>query len=170
MARRAGPGDAHAIARVHVATWRTTYRGLLPDEFLDALTEAHYADRWRRGIDDAASRVYVAEHDGAIAGFASGGRERAGEDGFRGELYALYVDDYAQGLGYGRELVRAVVDGLRDMAIDDMIVWVHRENQAARSFYERLGGVYVRTQPVTIGTTLLHEASYGWRCLDDVRY
>jgi ribosomal protein S18 acetylase RimI-like enzyme len=170
MVRRAGPGDAEAIARVHVATWRTTYRGLLPGDFLDSLSESHYADRWRRGIDDASTRVYVAEHDGVIAGFASCGRERAGEDGFRGELYALYVDGHAQGLGYGSELVRAAVDGLREMAIGDMIVWVHRENAAARSFYERLGGTYLRTQPVTIGSTLLLEASYAWHSLDDVRY
>ncbi|HEY1420546.1 MAG TPA: GNAT family N-acetyltransferase [Candidatus Dormibacteraeota bacterium] len=169
MVRRADLGDAEAIARVHVATWRTTYRGLLPDTFLDSLAEPHYADRWRRVIGDASTRVYVAEHDGAVAGFASGGRERAGEDGFHGELYALYVDNLAQRNGYGRELVRAVVEGLRDMAIDDMIVWVHRENSAARGFYERLGGRYVRTQPVTIGATLLHESSYGWRSLDYVR-
>jgi hypothetical protein len=51
-----------------------------------------------------------------------------------------------------------------------MIVWVLRENAAARAFYERLGGVYVRTQPITIGSVLLQEVSYGWRSLDAVRY
>jgi len=51
-----------------------------------------------------------------------------------------------------------------------MIVWVLRDNAGARSFYERLGGVYVRMQPITIGSALLQEISYGWSALDDVRY
>ncbi|MGA7913309.1 MAG: GNAT family N-acetyltransferase [Candidatus Dormiibacterota bacterium] len=169
MVRPAGLGDAAAIARVHVSTWRTTYRDMLPDDFLASLTEGHYADRWKRGIGDRTSRVYVAEDADGVVGFASGGRERAGEDGFGGELYALYVDDRAQRRGHGRELVRAVVGGLRDMGLRDMIIWVLRDNAGARAFYERLGGVYVRTQPITIGPTLLHEVSYGWRSLDDLR-
>ncbi len=169
MVRPAGIGDAAAIARVHVSTWRTTYRDMLPADFLASLTEANYAERWKRGIGDGASRVYVAEDADGLLGFASGGRERAGEDGFGGELYALYVDDRAQRRGHGRELVGAVVGGLRAMGLRDMIIWVLRDNLGARAFYERLGGVYVRTQPIRIGPTLLDEVSYGWRSLDDLR-
>lgn len=168
--RAAGLDDAAAIARVHVATWRTAYRGLLPEEFLASLTDSHYTERWRRGIADPSSRVFVAEDETETVGFASGGRERAGENGYGGELYAIYVLDRAQRRGYGRELVRAVVGGLRGMGFEDMIVWVLRDNTTARAFYERLGGEYVRTQPITIGPATLPEVSYGWRSLDDVRY
>ncbi len=51
-----------------------------------------------------------------------------------------------------------------------MIVWVLRDNQAARRFYERLGGVYIREQPITIGSSLVQEVSYGWKSLDSIRY
>lgn len=162
--------DAAAIARVHVDTWRTAYRGLLPDDYLASLDEAGYAERWRRTLAAGSSQVYVAEDDRQIVGFASGGMERAGEDGFTGELYAIYVLDSAQGRGHGRRLVQAVVQGLRQMGLGDMIVWVLRDNHPARHFYERLGGVYVRNQPITIGSAELQEVSYGWRSLDDVRY
>ena len=153
-----------------MASWRTTYRGLLPDDFLDSLDEAVYAERWRRILADSASRVYVAGDGGDIVGFASGGRERAGENGYGGELYAIYVLQEAQARGHGRRLVQAVVAGLRELDLADMIVWVLRDNGAARKFYERLGGVYVRSQPITIGSTLLQEVSYGWRSLEDLRY
>ena len=103
-------------------------------------------------------------------GFASGGRERAGETGYTGELYAVYLLESAQRRGYGRELVRAVVGGLREMGLEDMIIWVLRDNRPARDFYERLGGVYVRTQPITFGSVTLEEVSYGWPRLDGVRY
>lgn len=166
--RPAGVADAAAIARVHVATWRTAYRGLLPDDFLGSLDEPGYEARWVRAISDPGIRVYVTEEGEAVVGFASGGRERAGEPEFSGELYALYVLSEAQGHGHGRRLVRAVVDGLHEMGIRDMIVWVLRDNPNARRFYERLGGVFVREQPITIASTVVQEVSYGWRRLEDV--
>jgi len=169
MVRAAAIDDAASVAQVHVATWRTAYRGLLPDDFLASLTESQYTERWRRAIADPLSRVYVVEDDSGVVGFASAGRERAGEKGYGGELYAIYVLDRAQRIGHGRELVGAVVGGLREMGFRDMIVWVLRDNAPARGFYERLGGVYVRAQPITIGPALLQEVSYGWRSLDDVR-
>ena len=170
VVRPADAGDALAIARVHVATWRTAYRGLLPDDFLASLDEARYEERWRRTLGDGNGRVYVAEDGAQVVGFASGGRERAGEDGFSGELYAIYVLQEMQHRGHGVRLVQAVVQGLREMALPNMIVWVLRDNHEARHFYERLGGVYVRTQPITIGSALLQEVSYGWKSLDLLRY
>ena len=170
MVRPATLDDAADVARVNVATWRSAYRNLLPDDFLAALTEAYYAERWTRLISEGSGRVFVAEEPQGIVGFASGGRERAGEHGFAGELYAIYVLDSAERRGHGRELVRAVAGALREMKLPDMIVWVLRDNVRARGFYERLGGIYVRAQPITIGTTTLEEVSYGWRALDDIRY
>jgi ribosomal protein S18 acetylase RimI-like enzyme len=174
MIRQAAIDDAVAIARVHIASWRSTYRTLLPDDFLESLMETDYADRWRRFIDRGSSRIYVVEPEDSTesgpVGFASAGRERAGEIGFAGELYAIYVLDAFQRRGYGRELVRASVAGLQEMGLEDMIIWVLRDNQPARRFYERLGGVYVRAQPITIGSATLEEVSYGWPDLDAVRY
>jgi ribosomal protein S18 acetylase RimI-like enzyme len=170
MIRDATLNDAAAIARVHVSSWRSTYRGMLPDDFLASLSETGYAERWKRVIAERTSKVYVAEEGTEVVGFASGGRERAGETGYEGELYAIYVLDSAQRRGFGRELVRATVAGLRELGLGDMIIWVLRDNQPARAFYEGLGGVYVRAQPITIGLTTLEEVSYGWPRLDDVRY
>ena len=170
MIRSATITDAPAIARVHVSSWRSAYRGMLPDDFLASLSEINYAERWKRVIAEGTSKVYVVEDEAAVVGFASGGRERAGEPGYEGELYAIYVLDAAQRRGFGRELVRATVGGLREMSLADMIIWVLRDNQPARAFYERLGGVYVRAQPITIGAVTLEEVAYGWRRLDDVRY
>jgi ribosomal protein S18 acetylase RimI-like enzyme len=170
MVRPAAIEDAAEIARVHVATWRSAYRDLIPDDFLASLSEAHYAARWTRVIGEGADAVFVVEEPEGIAGFASGGRERAGEIGYAGELYSLYVLESAQRHGHGRELVRAVAGALREMDLQDMIVWVLGDNVPARRFYELLGGVYVRSQAITVGMTTLEEVSYGWRALDDIRY
>ena len=160
--------DAAAIARVHVASWRTTYRGLLPDDFLSSLSEESYTDRWRRVMGDGLSRVFVVDQDEGVVGFASCGRERAGETGFSGELYAIYILDRAQRQGPRSRAGARRGGRASEMKLPDMIVWVLRDNAAARNFYERLGGVYVREQPITIGAATLEEVSYGWRSLDEI--
>lgn len=173
MIRPADVDDAAAIARVHVLSWRSTYKELLPAEFLESLTEGAYTDRWRRFMSEGSSRVYVVQEGddrASVVGFASGGHERAGETGYTGELYAIYLIESSQRRGYGRELVRAVAGGLRALGLEDMIVWVLRDNLPARDFYEGLGGVYVRAQPITIGSVTLEEVSYGWPRLETVRY
>jgi len=169
MVRPARLADAAAIARVHVDSWRTSYRGILPDEFLASLSESGYRERWSRLLSsDRSNLIYVATDDGDVVGFASGGKERAGEDGFAGELYAIYLLEAFKRRGHGRELVRATVAGLRGLGIDDMIIWALTDNQPARAFYERLGGVFVRAQPIVIGSATLEEVAYGWRRLSDV--
>jgi GNAT superfamily N-acetyltransferase len=168
--RAAVAGDVGALAQVQVATWRSAYRGILPDDFLASLSDTAYEERWGRIIGDGTSLVYVAEDAGEMVGFASAGRQRGNGPVYGGELYAIYVLEEAQGRGHGRGLVRAVVDGLRGLGVAGMIVWVLGDNLPARAFYERLGGEYAGAQEITIGSTLLEEVSYGWRRLEDVTY
>ena len=43
-----------------------------------------------------------------------------------------------------------------------MLLWVLDANAPARAFYERLGGVVLRRQPIEIGGAQLTEVTYGW--------
>jgi len=80
MVIRAGvPDVAVAIARVHVDSWRSTYRGLLPDSVLANLSVEQRAGTWRQAaetalVSEGRSFVLVAEDaaDGII-GFAAAG-------------------------------------------------------------------------------------------------
>ena len=99
--RRARVEDAAAIAEVHVETWRTTYAGMLPDNFLLNLSEEKHEARWWRHIlagNNSRHYVYVADDDDAgVVGFCSGGRMRGEAVEFDAEVYALYLLDSFQG-------------------------------------------------------------------------
>ncbi|MHB1536011.1 MAG: hypothetical protein ACYC1D_15655 [Acidimicrobiales bacterium] len=45
LLHRALPGDEDAVAAVHVWSWQTAYRGLVPSEYLDSLNPAERARR-----------------------------------------------------------------------------------------------------------------------------
>ena len=94
LIREASPSDAAAIARVHVDSWRTTYAGIVPADYLANLSYTRREQFWRDILSTPTPSgcVYVAAQDtGEIVGFASGGPERSGNAIYRGELYAIYL-------------------------------------------------------------------------------
>ncbi len=166
--REARSEDARGIAEVHVASWRTTYRGIVPDEHLARLSVEQRAQRWMETLALGIEIVYVAEDEtdvgeGRIVGFASGGAERDGEaPDYDGELYAVYILQEYHGQGIGQRLVRAVAERLAASGFNAMLVWVLATNPS-RGFYERLGGQFVGEKAIEIGGVSLSEVAYGWR-------
>ena len=101
--------DSARLGRVHVETWRATYRGLLSDDYLDALSDIRQAAFWSRVLDDAdrAAGAHVAEdEDAGVVGFSDCGPERGGAPGW-GEIMAIYILPEWQRQGLGRRLVGA---------------------------------------------------------------
>lgn len=174
--RAAVPSDAPGIASAHVASWRTTYPGVVPDAYLVGLSAETSALRWcrilsRRGrghgtlvaVDPTAGGKGSGIEDG-IVGFATWGSQRTTLDGYPGEFYALYLVDSAQGQGIGRRLMAAMASELLYAGVGSAVVWVLRDNPA-RWFYERLGGRRIAEQPITFAGAPLTEVAYGWRDL-----
>jgi GNAT superfamily N-acetyltransferase len=162
--READATDAPAIARVHVESWRTTYPGIMPDDFLANLSVERRARFWAEALanPDRATFAFVAEDEtGTVIGFASGGPELEQDPVYSGELYAIYLLADAQRQGIGRQLTRAVAERLAAAGHEAMLVWVAAENPFRR-FYAALGGVPVREKQVTIGGASLTEVAYGW--------
>jgi GNAT superfamily N-acetyltransferase len=169
--RRASVEDAVGIATVHIVSWRETYRGIVPDEFLEDLSIQQRTEQWMNSLADPSSRyhrAFVAELNGQIVGFSNYGFSQEAESGFDGELYAIYVLRSAQGRGIGGRLFAEAAKGLLELGSSSMLVWVLKDNPA-REFYEHLGGVYLREKPIEIGSRQLIETAYGWRELKNFR-
>jgi ribosomal protein S18 acetylase RimI-like enzyme len=168
--RKATVADATAIAEAHVATWHETYRGLLPDSYLDSLTPAGREPQWRQILALPNTERCVLVATGAaetIVGFASGGPAR-GSAGYAGEIYTLYLRRAYQGCGLGRALFAALAAQLRDRDNRSLILWVLATNRRARGFYEALGGEPLREQAIIFDGISLREVGYGWRDTDAI--
>ena len=74
LLRPAQPSDSLAVAEIHVRSWQVGYRGLLPDDYLDALIPRERAERYTFA-DRSPARPWttVAVEDGLICGFATTG-------------------------------------------------------------------------------------------------
>jgi len=151
--RDARPGDAAAIARIHVTAWRETYRGLFPDAVLDGMDEAARRDLWARAIAQGTTRIAVAE-----GGFAQSGPQRidAHRNAYPQELWCIYLQRIAQGRGLGRALFEHVCPEV------PFTVAVFAANPGACAFYERMGGRCLSEAPEEVFGITLPERLYAF--------
>jgi ribosomal protein S18 acetylase RimI-like enzyme len=159
-----GPADAEALAHAHVASWRETYRGLLPEAYLARMSVEAHTRRFawtllKPGPDDVT--LAAADRRGVV-GYAQGGPSRRRTPG-EAEVATLYLVKSAQGRGVGRRLLGDTARALAARGASSMVISVLRDNVAARAFYEHLGGeVEPARQEYGPGGTLLYEVAYWW--------
>jgi GNAT superfamily N-acetyltransferase len=137
MIRLATSADAWAIARVHVLSWQTGYRGLVSDSLLDGLSIERRATFWAAVFKEPLpnQQTFVADFSGDVRGFVTGGRCRDEDSTTSGELQAIYVLPEQWDTGTGSALHKACMDALRADAFTDATLWVIEGNDRALRFY-----------------------------------
>jgi len=83
---------------------------------------------------NANSTVLVGRADGAIVATAM-----VGHDGHRGWVYYVAVDPDRQKQGFGRAIMNAAEQWLREAGLPKLQLLVRRENAKAGAFYQSIG-------------------------------
>jgi len=156
--RDAKPADARAIAELHVAAWRAAYSGLMPDDYLAALSIEQRYDRWSKALSrPGPAKLAVAQLGEEIAGFCSFGPTRDEAPSDIAEIYSLNVHPERWRQGAGRLLCEHAFREAAAREHTAMTLWVLKGNDGARRFYERLGYAHDGTEKIdtqTIGSPL----------------
>ncbi len=146
--RPAAREQLRAAEEVRLATWRVAYRGIVPDEHLDALTVTDERVRWlEERYDERVSLTKVALDGDQVVGMAVHGPCRDPDRDGEQELYALYVLPAYWGTAVGQTLW--------DACQPVTSLWVLADNTRARRFYERQGLHPDATQEIVIGVPLV---------------
>ncbi|MFJ8066936.1 GNAT family N-acetyltransferase [Psychrobacillus sp. NPDC096426] len=166
--RKATLLDARGIAQVHVDSWITTYRNIVPDEYLNQLTYDAREQLWKKNLGN--DNAFVAENEnGKIIGFADGGKERTGKyRNLDGELYSIYILSENQSQGIGRLLLKEVVNELKNKGMNSMLIWVLKDNRSY-GFYEKMCGKVVDSKSIEIFGKRLIEVAYGWEDIGTIK-
>lgn len=164
LVRRACVDDAAQIAAVHIAAWKTAYRGIMADEVLDSLDLDRQTAGWSNNLDAEAnpmSSLVVVQMqpldtahesdnppaENRVLGF--GGvcppRDtaevlgRLPDSSGLGQLAAINLHPDAFGTGAGAVLLHALEDELRAMGFTRAYLMVAEGNGRAMSFYTKHG-------------------------------
>jgi len=133
--------DAATVADLHTASWRSAYRGMLRDDYLDGDIATERRQVWAERLETPVEANYgfIAEAEAAPVGFVF---LLGGADPTWGTLVDnLHVVPAMKGRGIGRRLVEAAAhETLRRFPADRVYLYVFEQNQAARRFYASIGG------------------------------
>jgi GNAT superfamily N-acetyltransferase len=166
IVRHATLADAEGIARVHTRSWQSAYRGIVSDDYLDALAWEKRFEMWSGRLsspEPTASNLFVAtDVDGPVSGFATIGPVRDDDlmsrDFF--ELYAIYVDPESWSRGVGKSLLDAAMASVPS-DIAGVSLWALTANDRGRRFYQRQGFEHDGTNRMNhIGEHDLEEVRY----------
>ena len=140
--RAARSTDSRAIAEVSVASRRWSYRDLLAEADLAALSVETTTADFAEGLAELGpdSAVFVAELTGRVVGYAyvlpSPDSDVPAESS---ELGSIYVTEEVAGTGVSPTLMNAAVEHARAAGHGLLTLWVRTENGRARRFYEKYG-------------------------------
>jgi GNAT superfamily N-acetyltransferase len=141
--RRAVAADAEAVAAIHIAAFRATYRFPL----------AHSDDDVRAWVAEhllPETETWVAEHEGAVVAFCSL------RDGW---LDQLYVAPGHTGRGIGSRLLGLA----KEREPTGLQLWTFQVNDGARRFYERHGFRAVEVTDGSGNEERQPDVRYAWR-------
>jgi ribosomal protein S18 acetylase RimI-like enzyme len=160
--RVAKSADVKKIARIHIDTWRVSFRGQSSEADLETRGVRRRETFWRGRLGQARGSVFVIERDGLV-GFCDFSPSRDKDaDKTVGEIAAFYVISDDLRMGAGKVLCCHALAQARKQGYKVITLWISASNGNAMRFYESLG--FVRDGTVKIATapdgSNLHEIRY----------
>lgn len=151
--------DRMAVSLVYEESWKTAYRGIIPDEYLDSIPIGHWMTARTNGPTD---RTLLLLDGNEIIGISTVCRSRFPEWPGWGEVVSLYLRPAYMDKGHGGSLLEAAVEALRAQGFDRVFLWVLEENVRARHFYEKHGFTFSgNSREDVIGGKTVREVRYA---------
>lgn len=137
--------DIKSIAHIVTVAWNETYKGIVPDWFLEELkkNESERAEKMYKDFDPNNNNHFVLEVNNKVVGFVNFGASNDKDYQDCGEIIALYIIEKYKGNGFGRKLVDSAKKELKQQGYNKMIIACLKGNPS-NEFYKHIGGVYVK--------------------------
>lgn len=160
--RKATSEDIQPIAKVHIASWRESFRGIVPQDFLDKMSVKNRIDFLSKRFLNSDVKFFVAENtEKNIIGFAEYGRARNKKYGCDAELYAIYFLREFQRKGIGSKLFQIGIRDLINSGYESMYLEA-LVNSPFKSFYEKMGGKLIGQDNFKMDNENFNTVIYGW--------
>lgn len=130
-------------------TWWAAYNEILEAEQIRYMLDTIYSEtNLRHQLESGSQRYLLLQEEGASVGFAAYARREENPEVYK--LQKLYCLPQTQGKGYGRLLLEAVANKVREAGSCLLELNVNRYNKA-KSFYEKMGFTIAYEEDIPIG-------------------
>jgi ribosomal protein S18 acetylase RimI-like enzyme len=153
--------DLNAISRIYAMSWKTAYKDIVPQQYLDGLSENNWVDKLQNSRYDSFVLIEKDEYIGTSSVCSARDERMSGW----GEIISLYLLPDYFGKGFGQSLLAYTVNALLSNGYTDIYLWVLKQNLRARRFYERNGFSLFDENLITIGNEDLPEVRYVYHSI-----
>jgi ribosomal protein S18 acetylase RimI-like enzyme len=160
--RQATLADAESIGNLHALSWLNTYRGILPDSYLDKDVINDRKSYWKEKLPTLTAKdfVLVAEVNKTIVGFGAVLDKR--ELGYEAFIDNLHVSPERKGQGIGGMLLEKIFHTLISSGKKSVYLWVLKGNNAAEKFYLSKNARIADTGTCVIGGATIGQTRFVW--------
>ena len=123
------------IGKIYEKSWKSTYNGILPNNYLNSLTEA----QWTAKITECGSNSLIMLNNGKYIGTVSFGTSRINQFNGWAEIFTFYLLPEFTGQGLGKKLMNHVAEELKSLGFSQIFLFVLENNHTAIRFYEKYG-------------------------------
>ncbi|MCQ2969602.1 MAG: GNAT family N-acetyltransferase [Clostridium sp.] len=135
--RKANENDIIEISKLYVSNWKKTYKGILPQKYLDGLNIDYGIEKWGKYINEEEQKVFVAYENDEFLGFTACKVDDEEKDWWY--LDSLHVSEGSRGKGIGTKLINTVGKYAFDNKYKCMSICIVKGNDNAKELYEKLG-------------------------------
>jgi len=132
--RKARFSDIQEIALIHVQSWKSAFKGLMPERYINSYTLEDRKTEWLSILDSGSESVIIAEDNDRLVGFLS-----FSENVNFLYLSKLYLCPSIYGKGVGCLLMKQMESEAQTACIDLIRLYVLDNNQSAMKFYTKQG-------------------------------
>jgi diamine N-acetyltransferase len=157
--------DVESILQLLHDSWLDTYAKFIPREDILEYLNEHYSQKILQSFfDDLHIVGFIAEVDGALAGY-----EKTFYNREEKRLYVqqLYILPQHQGMGLGKQLMIFAADHAKTYGLDRVWLGVMVDNTSALLWYQNMGYQVIEKTPFLLGKTTV-EHYIGFVPVDDI--
>jgi GNAT superfamily N-acetyltransferase len=165
LLRQIRTADAETVATIHATSWRSAYRGILRNEFLDEELLSNRLALWTKRLSPILPSHFgflatVGPQDVGFA-FAFG----ANDPYWGTQVDNLHVLPALTGQGIGRCLLASLCTEAERLHPNiGVYLWVYEQNTPAQRFYERFGAISTERAVIPApGGGEVGELRYCWQ-------
>ena len=149
--------DCFAISNVYEESWKSAYKGIIPQTYLDSIPKGH----WVKFLSDSTWNTLIMLDGDTVIGTSSYGKSRFVDMDCYGEIISIYLLPEYLGKGYGKQLLQTAIHDLIQMGYKDIFLYVLEANAKTRHFYEQFGFK---------ASSAYLDDNIGGKCLREIQY
>lgn len=138
--RYADVNDAKVMGEIHSASWKVTYKGIVPDSFLDRISAESRANYFLKALTERFEEDVLIYVDDKAVGLMTIGKCRdEDQQDFCGEIWGIYLLPEYWDKGIGKHFITWGLQEMKARGYQKVTLWVLEDNIRARRFYEKIG-------------------------------